>query len=496
MQRFFLHGSPPYIAPTTEAEDDTTGANPGSNASSGLDQPPETDRRPGYISQWKKSAECDAERRLIFTENPDERDILAILATFSQSHAPVFRYFVHNYLVFRPRSDCEQVSLGMERETIPLFLDTISTTYGFVDMYHGSSEPVKVYDGCIQPGYRPDPFSYGERDADITLLCPREYFLFVFEVRIQQVFIEWGSVVSIMKRIVKEKGPSILLKMPNISRVSQMSLEEKRKQQYRYTSWINEMMELLSDLMGLLSTTIDAWEEFEKRHIDLFPGRVFTLVLNIEGTFSDMRLLNLGLSELEEKLVENRDALIAHLSVENNDVAKFVKLLTVMTILFMPISVNTALFSTQGGVMPFEMNFPTFLISFAILTIMVITAWFILSYWGVAWAILRQLANGSLTSKESKSRLESLLDNARHVTTTNSKPKDITDGETQEKLTSRPSEFQRVLVGIPLGGVTGAVPSKRASRKLTKRRFTSFLNRGSTGFSRTRSVSGDIESGS
>lgn len=155
------------------------------------------------------------------------------------------------------------------------------------------------------------------------------------------------------KLILNRKGPGILLKIHRISRISQMSQEEKRKQQYRYTSWINEMMELLSDLMGLLATTIDAWEEFEKRHLDLFPTGAFTPVIKIEGTFSEMRLLHLELSELKEKLVENRDAvsfrtiwamlshkrhfltaakLIAHLSVENNDVAKFVKLLTVMTI--------------------------------------------------------------------------------------------------------------------------------------------------------------------
>lgn len=122
------------------------------------------------------------------------------------------------------------------------------------------------------------------------------------------LFLEIIHMKTDQKLILNRKGPSILLKSPSVQRISLMSQEEKRKQQYRYTSWINEMMELSSDLMRLLTTTIDAWEEFEKRHLDLFPTGVFTPVINIEGTFSEMRLLHLELSELKEKLVENRDA--------------------------------------------------------------------------------------------------------------------------------------------------------------------------------------------
>lgn len=148
--------------------------------------------------------------------------------------------------------------------------------------------------------------------------------------------------------IVSRKGPGILIKTPNSSYFSQTSHEEKRKQQYGYMSWINEMMDLLSDLMNLVSTTIAAWEEFEKRHVDLFPVHIFTSMTNIGDTFSGMRRLRLKMSKLKEKLLDNRNAvstwantrksladarqLIAYLSVENNDVAKFVKVLTAMKI--------------------------------------------------------------------------------------------------------------------------------------------------------------------
>lgn len=86
----------------------------------------------------------------------------------------------------------------------PDLKQTISATYGFVDTYHGSQESVKIYYENAAPGFSPDPFTYAERNADMPFLCPREYFLYVFEVRIRQVFIEWGSVVSVLKRIVKE----------------------------------------------------------------------------------------------------------------------------------------------------------------------------------------------------------------------------------------------------------------------------------------------------
>ena len=101
---------------------------------------------------------------------------------------------------------CEtQVSVGMlVLDDRPDIKQTLSTTYGFVDTYQGSPESVKLYHEASVPEFRPDPFTYAERDAEIPFLCPREYFLIVFEVRIRQVFIEWGTVVSVLKKIVKE----------------------------------------------------------------------------------------------------------------------------------------------------------------------------------------------------------------------------------------------------------------------------------------------------
>lgn len=98
-----------------------------------------------------------------------------------------------------------QVSVGMlVLDDRPDIRQTISTTYGFVDTFHGSPESVKIYHDWTRPEVRPDPFTCGERDSGMPILCPRMHFLVVFEVRIGGVLREWDAVVSVLTRMVQE----------------------------------------------------------------------------------------------------------------------------------------------------------------------------------------------------------------------------------------------------------------------------------------------------
>jgi hypothetical protein len=47
-----------------------------------------------------------------------------------------------------------------------------------------------------------DPLAFGTMDAENSVRDPREYFLFVFHVRIKQVMREWDQVVSKLQKSV------------------------------------------------------------------------------------------------------------------------------------------------------------------------------------------------------------------------------------------------------------------------------------------------------
>jgi hypothetical protein len=80
--------------------------------------------------------------------------------------------------------------------------------YGFVDVYFDSQESVDGYDQmkgrhCRRPG-RADPLAAGQIVADEPIWMPREYFLKVCEIRMNQVLREWNWIVDKVKKKVKQ----------------------------------------------------------------------------------------------------------------------------------------------------------------------------------------------------------------------------------------------------------------------------------------------------
>jgi hypothetical protein len=51
---------------------------------------------------------------------------------------------------------------------------------------------------------RPDPLTLGLSDADKPVQTPREYFLFVFQIRISQVKREWEQVVAKIQQSIRQ----------------------------------------------------------------------------------------------------------------------------------------------------------------------------------------------------------------------------------------------------------------------------------------------------
>jgi hypothetical protein len=58
-------------------------------------------------------------------------------------------------------------------------------------------------DAIKDGGMHADPLTFGVMDAEKAIQAPREYFLFVFRVRIEQVKREWEQVVSNVRKSIR-----------------------------------------------------------------------------------------------------------------------------------------------------------------------------------------------------------------------------------------------------------------------------------------------------
>jgi hypothetical protein len=82
--------------------------------------------------------------------------------------------------------------------------------YGFVDTYFDDAdeakETVEEYheDFVKDGGLHVDPLTFGVMDAEKAIPTPREYFLFIFQIRIAQVKREWEQVVAKIQESVRE----------------------------------------------------------------------------------------------------------------------------------------------------------------------------------------------------------------------------------------------------------------------------------------------------
>jgi len=82
--------------------------------------------------------------------------------------------------------------------------------YCFVDTYFDAPEEAKEtvlsyhLDSVADEGVRMDPFTYGIVKADEPIQKPKEYFLMVFRIRINQVKREWQQLVAKVQQSIRE----------------------------------------------------------------------------------------------------------------------------------------------------------------------------------------------------------------------------------------------------------------------------------------------------
>lgn len=85
--------------------------------------------------------------------------------------------------------------------------------YCFVDTYFDATsearETVQSYydDSQGDEGMLADPFTFGVKDANDPIQNPREYFLEVLRIRLNQVKCEWEQVVAKVQESIREYVP-------------------------------------------------------------------------------------------------------------------------------------------------------------------------------------------------------------------------------------------------------------------------------------------------
>ncbi|KAG8170186.1 hypothetical protein KVR01_000931 [Diaporthe batatas] len=324
---------------------------------------------------WTKAENCQVERRTLYVSNPNEWTALVLVETASPTQAPVLLDFIDRYLKFETsisvnvnrsytdsRQNHQRVPLRQSFELpymhllgtledlpkpgrwicesqVSLLVSIVDlngwTAYVFEDTYYKEHQLPQYWDDfCSQPGYYyPDALTSGKLDST-RFLEPRMYFLRVFETRIEQVYREWRVAVDTLAEIVKRHRPERILTA--LGRSGNQRKGKREKQillQQRYSEWITNMTSVVSDQSEQISTTLTAWDEFEKRCTKYFPEDVNSpLETKIGHTFSMIKLLKVRLDGLSQEIARDQSALSAQLAVENTGTAKLVKALTVISI--------------------------------------------------------------------------------------------------------------------------------------------------------------------
>ncbi|KAL6413122.1 hypothetical protein AUP68_02620 [Ilyonectria robusta] len=296
----------------------------------------------------------NADRRLIFITDLNRWTMMAIVSTASRSATSP------------PPTDidflCEaQVSVLITGLDLKRWV-----AYCFVDTYFEKEdrrEGVESYDDEVEfdeddkPCCQPDPFTSGESDATLPVLCPREYFVVVLESRLRQIRDEWHVVVIRMELKIETyistcpiTRPHVLPPGPGDAPTVGLS-----------RSWTVHTRNLLRKLTQNLQATINQLEYFQAdQTFTTVRGPASRYIPTILATTKDLRIYLQDLDFLRQDCDKYIDDLSFYM---NNEVTLNAKLQArtaelgqmttfVMIYVFTPIALSASVLSMQEKAIP------------------------------------------------------------------------------------------------------------------------------------------------
>ncbi|KAI6083508.1 hypothetical protein F4821DRAFT_262891 [Hypoxylon rubiginosum] len=268
------------------------------------------------------------------------------------------------------------------------------SAYLFNDLYFeldDNSDSVAGYDAEreMEPGL--DPLSTGKIFLSAAPCEPREYFLFIFEIRMRRIKKEWKQLYGAIDEAIRTYKSEYWTRTGHgVS--SRLNTDRQRTQSREdLQEWIRRSTELLRKFITSLDQLIREWNGFRNTGINYFTSTVspdhLTKLLNTI-TAIDQHVIDLGrllpkfnhtMDCLSEDMLRDVNLLIAHESNESalfqQKTARDVKILTRITFLTLPFALAASLLSTQEGFIPITPSPWAFVASIAILETLV---WLIL----------------------------------------------------------------------------------------------------------------------
>ncbi|KAK4442669.1 hypothetical protein QBC34DRAFT_224960 [Podospora aff. communis PSN243] len=263
--------------------------------------------------------------------------------------------------------------------------DRFWTAYGVTDDYYerrGQDSIKRHHRESKQCPAQRDPITRKISSPQGRYLDARAYFLACVEARSRQILREWQYIVVMLNDFYTNSC--------NEGRYSSKKVAGLETR--------DEGIRMLTRLVARLFETTQAWEVFEQCHMSFFqpdpelstddPDTFTTeseamleVLSAIRCTFSELGSLLRHLEELKKHQIDahRRTSQLHELEAQRS--VEKIRSLTLLTMVFSPMSLVAAVFSMQPGILPFHTTLWTFLLSIGILSIAYMAVHTLISKW-------------------------------------------------------------------------------------------------------------------
>ncbi|CAG8957343.1 hypothetical protein HYFRA_00010769 [Hymenoscyphus fraxineus] len=301
-------------------------------------------------------------RELNSGENADERQTTKTpeevihLRVGKEAHPPTV---TNNDYIYEAR--CSVMVAGID--------DWLWTAYCFVDVNFKGSEHRESIENYANPGApgppnlvppARDPLSCGKREANKPIWNPREYFLYILSIRMEQVKQEWENSVFLLLQHIKPCINSFTRGETDVLKEGEQHITQQEG--FKWT------IRILRQFTHLLSKTIDSWERFkegEMRYFNLPNSDSLAqpswgaYLAETDKNVTDLRDLRSSLlhhTDLFENMTNSITTHAAHAeAISARLQARFIQALTVITICYLPPTLASAIFSMD--ILPKDVSF-------------------------------------------------------------------------------------------------------------------------------------------
>ena len=241
------------------------------------------------------------------------------------------------------------------------------TVYCCVDTFFGSERAPSNYEHNGQ-----DAPSGGGRQTSYPVWSPRGYFLFVLSRRINQIAKEWRNIVSFVE--------TELINQEHLSGMGVVDQPPFDDRHLTRTKGYRLGVSLLRRFHGQLYKTIQSWEAFAVDELQNF--HVESEVLNslwgdhaasIFSDISELRDMQITVEQWIQSIDREKDDLVNASALRESQNAttqsQYIRLLTIITVIYLPVSLATSIFSMSM----IHENMPWYYWVVAVLTLCTLT---------------------------------------------------------------------------------------------------------------------------